>query len=606
MSSFTTDRNGRKMVTVTNTADGSQITIYQQGGHISSWKSADGEEHLYNSPKTIYADGKAIRGGVPLIFPQFSDLGPLPVSHGFLRVSNFELKGITAKNGTQEVQLVYQLRPGMQKDLPDANVDVVLTVNFNATHLHMDISVTNNHDSKDFEFGFAFHTYFGAVTEKVVVGGLNDTPYLDDLQDRKRCPPEPVKNITEEIDRIYVNQKTKPVTLSFPTGGRQKTLTISTDNFKDVVLWNPWIEKTKATKDLPEDAYLHFVCVEHGIILEKEVLKPKGGSWHGAQIVNVCFDSADTSLFFVVVVDCLINMGEMHHFICSSGTLCEKNYSRFHYTTFSFYLSRFICYRSVASYEALLLYQNETTIITIFTVDSCICNKAFRVSEQLSLTYRGVYVNFILLLCLMLICMEEGGAPKAREGLVAMARVFWKEIRRPAAEGYCVWLLHFEVGPALLHRALPAGAVAIRGPGPPHRLRRRRCMAQEAMPIVEGGCRLNEHFLHLGGVGGVSLEDPAVALARVLPSPSVVRADPLAGAESNGCSGVFAGPPLLLPAPPSGEPLFKDGWWALHLRSAMAADDPMRSNQLPRPTSPTSIHPLGLAGMARRAGPPHS
>lgn len=293
MSSFQTDKNGRKMVTVTNAADGSQITIYQQGGHISSWKTANGEEHLYNSPKTIYADGKAIRGGVPLIFPQFSDLGPLPVSHGFLRISNFELKGTTTKQGMQEVQLVYELRPGMQKLLPDANLDVLLTVQFSASHLHMDVKVTNLHASNDFEFGFAFHTYFAAVTESVAVGGLNETPYLDDLQDRKPCPAAPVKYITEEIDRIYVNQKTKPVTLTYPTGGKTKTVTISTDNFKDVVLWNPWIEKTKATKDLPEDAYLHFVCVEHGIILEKEVLKPKA-SWHAAQIVDVRYDGSSS------------------------------------------------------------------------------------------------------------------------------------------------------------------------------------------------------------------------------------------------------------------------------------------------------------------------
>lgn len=294
MAPFQTDANGRKMVTVTNNADGAQITVYEQGGHISSWKSGSGEEHLYNSPKTIYADGKAIRGGVPLIFPQFSDLGPLSVSHGFLRVSNFVFKGSESKeNGMEEALFEYILRPGDQKILPEGSCDILLSVVFNSTHLHMDVKVTNTHAANNFEFAFAFHTYFGADATSVVVGGLDETSYLDDLQDRKPCPAAPVKQITEEIDRIYVNQKSKPVTLSYPSGGRQKTLTIATDNFKDVVLWNPWIEKTKATKDMPEDAYLHFVCVEHGTILEKEVLKPQE-SWHAAQIVNVRYDTQST------------------------------------------------------------------------------------------------------------------------------------------------------------------------------------------------------------------------------------------------------------------------------------------------------------------------
>lgn len=288
---FHPDASGRNMLVVTNSTDGSQITIYQQGGHISSWKTADGEEHLYNSPKTIYADGKAIRGGVPLIFPQFSDLGPLSVSHGFLRVSNFELKGFSRNGSFEEVQLEYCLRPGMQKVLPEANVDVLLIVQFSAARLQTEVKVTN-HSNAEFEFAFAFHTYFAANVKSVEVRGLDETSYLDNLQDRKPCPPAPVKYITEEIDRIYLNQKTTPVFLSYqlPQGGK-KTLTIKTDNFKDVVLWNPWIEKTKQTKDLPEDAYQHFVCVEHGTIMEKEKLKSQQ-TWHAAQIVDVAFTSS--------------------------------------------------------------------------------------------------------------------------------------------------------------------------------------------------------------------------------------------------------------------------------------------------------------------------
>lgn len=84
---FALNKDGHMCASFVNPFDHSAITVYQQGAHLTSWRTELGEEHLYTSPKAVYADGKAIRGGVPLIFPQFSDLGPLPVSHGFLRTS---------------------------------------------------------------------------------------------------------------------------------------------------------------------------------------------------------------------------------------------------------------------------------------------------------------------------------------------------------------------------------------------------------------------------------------------------------------------------------------------------------------------------------------
>jgi glucose-6-phosphate 1-epimerase len=42
---------------------------------------------LYMSPKAKYGAGDAIRGGIPICFPQFGPRGDLP-QHGFCRKSN--------------------------------------------------------------------------------------------------------------------------------------------------------------------------------------------------------------------------------------------------------------------------------------------------------------------------------------------------------------------------------------------------------------------------------------------------------------------------------------------------------------------------------------
>ncbi|MCH5754687.1 hypothetical protein MMA59_22970, partial [Salmonella enterica] len=58
--------------------DGATATMSLNGGHLLSWQPAGAPEQLYLSPRSEYASGKkAIRGGVPVIFPQFSDRGPL-------------------------------------------------------------------------------------------------------------------------------------------------------------------------------------------------------------------------------------------------------------------------------------------------------------------------------------------------------------------------------------------------------------------------------------------------------------------------------------------------------------------------------------------------
>eukprot|EP00481_Brizalina_sp_1-RS-2013_P000279 TRINITY_DN10756_c0_g1_i1.p1 TRINITY_DN10756_c0_g1~~TRINITY_DN10756_c0_g1_i1.p1 ORF type:complete len:119 (+),score=12.83 TRINITY_DN10756_c0_g1_i1:50-406(+) len=61
----------------------STACIYRYGGTVTSWK-IENEEQLFVS-KAKWDQIKAIRGGIPIVFPQF---GPGPMKqHGFPRVS---------------------------------------------------------------------------------------------------------------------------------------------------------------------------------------------------------------------------------------------------------------------------------------------------------------------------------------------------------------------------------------------------------------------------------------------------------------------------------------------------------------------------------------
>jgi hypothetical protein len=51
---------------------------------VLSWVTPDGRERLFLSDKAVFDGSVAIRGGIPVCWPQFAGLGELP-KHGFVR-----------------------------------------------------------------------------------------------------------------------------------------------------------------------------------------------------------------------------------------------------------------------------------------------------------------------------------------------------------------------------------------------------------------------------------------------------------------------------------------------------------------------------------------
>src|SRR5437868_934912 len=64
--------------------DGGSCTVALHGAHVLSWTTVDGVERLYLSPEARFDGQSAIRGGVPVCWPQFNQRGSLP-KHGFAR-----------------------------------------------------------------------------------------------------------------------------------------------------------------------------------------------------------------------------------------------------------------------------------------------------------------------------------------------------------------------------------------------------------------------------------------------------------------------------------------------------------------------------------------
>lgn len=128
--------------------DAATAEIYLQGAHVAAWQPASAEHPvLFMSARSHFAAGKAIRGGVPLVFPWFADrTGGLPgPAHGFARTMEWEV--VAAERRAEGVALSFKLLPNQTtRDLGFDHFVLVYEVIAGAT-LTLRLEVENVGDS---------------------------------------------------------------------------------------------------------------------------------------------------------------------------------------------------------------------------------------------------------------------------------------------------------------------------------------------------------------------------------------------------------------------------------------------------------------------------
>lgn len=259
--------------------DGATAEIHRHGAHVTSWRPAgDGHERLYLSPTSEFGGSAAIRGGVPVIFPQFATEGPLP-RHGFARTSLWSLGGIAREaDGTAEAELVLRDSPPTRA-IWNAAFKAVLAVTIVGRQLEIRLAVENVGDDV-FSFTAALHTYLRVrdVAEAEIVG-LRGVRY--------RSGDGTV--VVDEADRVLVHDYLERVYVDAPQRielrERARSMVVETERFPDVVLWNPGRERAAALPDLESGGERCFVCIEAAVIQVPVTLGPQR-RWMGSQTLT--------------------------------------------------------------------------------------------------------------------------------------------------------------------------------------------------------------------------------------------------------------------------------------------------------------------------------
>lgn len=254
--------------------EGASAVVALHGAQVLSWIPADGRERLFLSERAVFDGHTAIRGGIPVIFPQFGDRGTLR-KHGFARLLDWSFAGI------EDETAAFELRNSpATAEWPHAFL-CRLSIQLSATRLMLALDVENTGDAP-LDFTAALHTYLHVddIT-RAHVEGLQGCDYEDSANSGTlHRQHDFAVSFDGEVDRIY-NDVVAPLALH---DGLNR-IDLEQNGFGDTIVWNPGEHLAARIGDLAPGERRHFVCVEAGQVLQPVVLAP-GERWRGSQTLG--------------------------------------------------------------------------------------------------------------------------------------------------------------------------------------------------------------------------------------------------------------------------------------------------------------------------------
>ena len=232
-----------------------------QGAHLIEFTPKDQPPLLFVSRKSHFAPGKAVRGGIPVIFPWFGPREGYPEApmHGLVRTRLWTIDSITVPDvGAAKVCFSFVSDAETQSVWPYAfRLKLEFTL---GAALEIRWTVENTgHEA--FSFEQALHPYFPVEdVGQARVSGLQGASYIDKSDHlQRKVDSTSAVTFAAETDRLYLDTDATCV-LEDPAAGRE--IIFEKQGSLSSVVWNPWIAKAAALPDLDDADWQRFVCVE--------------------------------------------------------------------------------------------------------------------------------------------------------------------------------------------------------------------------------------------------------------------------------------------------------------------------------------------------------
>ena len=261
--------------------DGAQARVLLQGAQLLSWIPTGAGEQLYLSPASALAAGSPVRGGVPVVFPQFAKLGPLG-QHGFARTLPWQFDQASSDASTAVLSLSDDVTT---RGLWPNRFSLRLRIQVLGRQLHLELSCLNT-GTTAFDFTSALHTYL-AVTDidQARVLGLERLPYVDAVDQQEKMQSEALLVAKGQLNRVY-RQCQSDLLLHEQQGKALRQIAIRQQGFSDVVVWNPGEALCATLPDMAPQGYRNMLCIEAAQLSHPVHLDP-GQRWMGSQSLQL-------------------------------------------------------------------------------------------------------------------------------------------------------------------------------------------------------------------------------------------------------------------------------------------------------------------------------
>lgn len=283
-------QGGLEVVTLRHKS-GATAEVYLWGATVCSYKTPDGKEQIFCSPKAVFDGKKAIRGGVPMVFPQFGQADKAMAQHGFARVSFWKLSSLVDKTDESRAVLTLEDSSETRKQWGH-QFSLEYIVSLTASALNLTLRITNTGPAA-FDFNALLHTYLRIPDiEDARVCGLAGRQFIDKTRgEQSEMQTESEVALPRFTDRVYAGDKPEVAHVVVKSSG---TAILALENRGsiagkakeiDIVVWNPYEEASPG--DLPPPAYREFVCVEPGLVGSLHQLRPGQQADVGQKITPV-------------------------------------------------------------------------------------------------------------------------------------------------------------------------------------------------------------------------------------------------------------------------------------------------------------------------------
>ena len=262
---------------------GDTAVVALQGAQVLSWVAA-GRERLYLSPAAVLDGHTAIRGGIPLCFPQFNARGPLR-KHGFARNLPWSIETTApseAAASTSPSRAVFALTDSAATSAQwPRRFAAHLMVEVAAGSLRVELAVRNT-GTDAWDFTTALHTYLRVNDiAQARLQGLDGQARWNAVTDTRSLQQGDVR-IDGEYDSVFA-AAAAPLQLD---DGESTLQLHQSASLCSTVVWNPGAVLCAALPDMPPQGYAHMLCIEAAQIDEPVRLAPQA-TWTGWQHLSV-------------------------------------------------------------------------------------------------------------------------------------------------------------------------------------------------------------------------------------------------------------------------------------------------------------------------------